>query len=285
MKDFIQSVKFKILVGILALLVGIMLYAATTGGETSAVSSFVGVIISPVQKLSSSISNKVSTTLDMLMNAEKYYDENQILREKLDEQYNKMVDYENIKEENLQYEEILGMKQTFTDYEFSPPCRVIGRPPSDMYQSFFIDKGSKDGISLQDPVVTSGGLVGKISDVQLTYSTVTTVLSPEFQIGVYCIETKAFGSLEGDLKSAKDSLVCMKYINRESEIKIGDVVVTSGYSGIVPKDRVVGTVEEVSPDESGLMLVAKIKPVVNISDLKNCFVITDFEGQGVGYVE
>ena len=67
-KDFIHSLKFKILVGILALLFGIMLYTATAGGNDSAVSSFLGLVFSPVQKLSSSISNKVSTSLDMLTN-------------------------------------------------------------------------------------------------------------------------------------------------------------------------------------------------------------------------
>ena len=84
MKDFLQSLKFKILVGILALLLGIMAYAASTDGGRSFISSAIGVIVSPFQEISTTISNKVSSTLDMLANADEYYEENQKLKEKLD---------------------------------------------------------------------------------------------------------------------------------------------------------------------------------------------------------
>jgi len=281
-KDFIHSLKFKILVGILALLFGIMLYTATAD---SAVSSFLGLVFSPVQKLSSSISNKVSTSLDMLTNASKYYKENKELRKQLDELYIQMVDYSTIKDENEQYEKILGLKEEFPDYKFSPPCRVIGRTTNDIYQSFFIDKGSKDGVSLHDPVVTDAGFVGIISDVQMTYSKVTTVLSPEFPMGVYCIRTKETAVLEGTYDIANDGLCQIKFINRDSDITAGDIIVTSGHSGLVPKGRVVGTIEDVSIDKSGLSLNATVKPIVDITDVKNVFVITEFEGQGVEFNE
>lgn len=284
-KDFIHSAKFKVLVAILALIIGIMLYAATTGGQTSAVSSFFGAIFTPVQKLSTTISDKVSTTLDMLTNADKYYDENQQLKAQLDSQYNQIVDYENIKEENQHYEEILGLKESFPDYKFSPPCKVIGRTTNDIYQSFFIDKGSSDGISLHDPVVTSAGLVGIVSSVQMTYSKVTTVLSPEYPMGIFCVRTKETGILEGNFEIAEQGLCNIKFINRDSDIKSGDIIVTSGHSGLVPKDRIIGTVSEVSIDKGGLSLNATVKPIVDISNLKNVFVITEFEGQGVGFDE
>lgn len=285
MKDFINSLKFKILVGILAFLIGIMIYSATTAGGTSFVSSFFGTIVSPIQNLSSSISNKVSTSLDTLMNAKQYRNENEELKKKLDELYIQMVDYQNIKEENSHYQEILGLAEDFPDYKISPPCKVIGRTPNDLYQSFSIDKGSRDGISLYDPVITSEGLVGIISEVQLTVSKVTTILSPEFSPGVICISTKDTGSIEGTYSFASEGYTKMKFIKRDSTMQKGDVVVTSGHSGLVPKDRIIGTVEKIEMDKSGLSLVATIKPIVSIEDLTNVFVITDFEGQGEGYVD
>ena len=56
-------------------------------------------------------------------------------------------------------------------------------------------------------------------------------------------------------------------------------------SGLVPKGRVVGTIEDVSIDKSGLSLNATVKPIVDITDVKNVFVITEFEGQGVEFNE
>lgn len=75
----------------------------------------------------------------------------------------------------------------------------------------------------------------------------------------------------------------MKYIDRSSDIKEGDVIVTSGNSGLFPVDRVIGVVEEVAVEESGLSLFATIRPVVDIDSITNVFVIMDFNGQGEGY--
>lgn len=285
MKDFIHSAKFKILVGILALLLGIMIYAATTTGGKSFVSSCLGVIVSPVQKLSTSISNKVSSSLDAVTNSKKNHDENEELKKKLDELYGKMIDYDNIKEENEHFKEILGLKEQYPDYKFSPPCRIIGRTTNDVYQSFIIDKGTRDGIALHDPVITGNGFVGIVSEVELTYSKVTTLLSPEYKIGVYCSSTKETGVIEGDLELAGNGYTKMKYISRDSKIKKDDIIVTSGNSGLVPKDRIIGTVEKVEMDKGGLSLVATIKPSVELKNLTNVFVITEFEGQGKGYDE
>ena len=196
--------------------------------------------------------------------------------------YSKMIDYESVKEENKQYEEILGLKEEFPDLKFSPPCNVIARTQNDIYESFTIDKGSRDGIKIHDPVITKSGLVGIISEVELTYSKVTTILSPEYPIGVYCVETKEPGYIQGTYDIAKDGLCSMKGISLDSSIKIGDIIVTSGNSELAPKERMIGTISEVTTDKGGLTLNAKIKPIVDISQVKNVFVITAFEGQGQG---
>jgi rod shape-determining protein MreC len=283
MKDFIRSLKFKILVGILALLMGIMVYAATTAGGRSLISSFFGAVVSPFQKASSAISNKVSTTIDMLVNADNYYDENKELKKKLDELYVQMVDYENLKEENAHYKEILGLKEEYPDFKFSPPCKVIGRTTNDIYQTFVIDKGSRDGIELNDPVVTGDGIVGIVSEVQLSYSKVTTILSPKYTPGVISIKSKDTGTLEGSYEYAEDGLTRMRFISRDSKIEVGEVIVTSGHNGLVPRDRIVGVVERVELDKGGLSLNAIIRPMVDIENITNVFVITEFEGQGQGY--
>ncbi len=285
MKEFIHSLKFKILVAIIALLLGITLFAATTGGKDSFVSTALGTVIKPFQKISTKISDKVSSTLDMLTNADKYYDDNKHLKQQMNDIYNQMVDYEKVKQENEHYKEMLGLKKEFPDYEFSPPCQVIGRATNDPYKSFFIDKGSVDGIKLHDPVITKAGLIGIVDNVEKTYSRVTTVLSPKYPVGVFEIKTKDTGLVEGNLDVAGDGLTVMKLINKDSKIKKGDVIVTSGHSGLVPRNKIVGTVEKVTSAKNGLSKEATIKPVEDIADINNVFVITKFEGQGEGYNE
>ena len=76
MKEFFHTVKFKIIVALTAVLIGAMIYSVTTGGYSSGSNYLFEVIFEPVRSLSSKISDKVSTSLDMIINAEKYYNEN-----------------------------------------------------------------------------------------------------------------------------------------------------------------------------------------------------------------
>lgn len=282
MRDFFKSTKFKILVCVLALIVGIMLYSASNSGSESGASIF-GTIFKPIQKFSSSVTNKVESSLDMLLNASKYYDDNKKLKEQLNEYYKKVVDYENLKEENEQLRSVIGLKEQFPDYEFSPPCSVISRTTNDPFGSFTIDRGTDDGIAQYDPVITKDGLVGIVTKVSKTYSRVQTILSPEVPVGAYCIRTKDTGVVEGDTELAKKGYCKMIYLSRESTLEVGDIIVSSGNSGLFPIDRIIGTVEEIKPEENGLSLTATIKPVVDVNQVSNVFVITSFKGQGEGY--
>ena len=281
MRDFFQSLKFKIIVCLAAVLIGVMIYSGTTGTGLS----FLGDVMAPVQRFSQNLSNKAESSLNMLTNARQYYDENQRLKEQLGELYSQIVDYDEIKRENEQLRQVIGLKEEFPDYVFSPPAAVIARTTNDPYASFVIDKGSGDDIAVNDPVITAEGMVGVVVKVSKTYSRVKTILSPDVPVGAYCLRTKEPGVVEGSVELAQDGLCKMKYIDRSSDIKKGDIIVTSGNSGLFPVDRVIGTVEEVSVEESGLSLFATIKPVVDIDSITNVFVITDFNGQGEGYEE
>lgn len=282
MNEFFRSVRFKIIVCIAALLVGIMIYSATQSGKEQG-ASIIQTVFAPIQSFSTRISEKVQSTIDMLTNAGKYYDENQRLKEQLDALYNDIIDYDNIKGENAQLRQAIGLKEKFPDYEFSPPCAVISRTTNDPFGSFVIDRGSEDGISQYDPVVTEGGLVGVVVKVAKTYSRVQTILSPEVPVGAYCIRTGDPGVVEGNSIFAEDGLCKMMYIDRESRIKVGDIIVSSGNSGLFPIDRMIGTVAEIHPEDSGLSLYAVIKPVVDVKAVLDVFVITSFNGQGEGY--
>ncbi|MGN1089210.1 MAG: rod shape-determining protein MreC, partial [Huintestinicola sp.] len=70
MKEFFHSIKFKIIVALMAVLLGAMIYSVTTGGYTSGSSYLFELVFEPVRKLSSDISDKVSTSIDMMLNAE-----------------------------------------------------------------------------------------------------------------------------------------------------------------------------------------------------------------------
>ena len=283
MKDFLSSVKFKIIVGILSVLVGMMIYGATQPGFSTGVSNFFMDIFRPVQEFSSKISNKVQSSLDMLLNADKYYNDNEKLKKQLDELYVNIIDYEKIKEENENLHDVLEIKEKNQDFEFSPPCNIIAKNTNDPYNTFTIDKGSADGISLYDPVITGSGLVGKVVSISKNTAKIKTIFSPDVPVGVFCITSKETGLLEGTYEFAKDGYVKMKYIDKQSTLAVGDIICTAGNSGLFPKNQLVGTIVEMGTEDNGLSLYAKIEPSVKIKDITTVFVITSFDGQGEGY--
>ena len=284
MREFFSSVKFKIILGILAVCIGMLIYSSTHT-ESSGAKTAVGGFFEPLQKLSTAISDKVASTLDMLVNAKDYYEENEKLKDQIAGLTAELVDKNTVYEENIHLREMAGLKAEYEDYEFSPPCAVIGREANDIYKSFTIDKGYNDGISVRDPVVTAYGMVGIISSVEATHSTVTTIFSHEMNLGVYCSRTRDTGIISGHYELAAKGLMLMRFVDYDSDIRPGDIIVTSGHSGLVPQDRVVGVVKSVEDDSLGLSKNVYVEPSVDIGSVKNVFVIIEFEGQGDGYEE
>lgn len=277
MNQFFKSVKFKVIVCIAAFFMGIALYSVTRDGKTSEGSQLVGTVLNPVKKFSNIISDKVSLVIDLFVNSEDYVNENQKLREKISELNNRLIDYEDMKSEVEDLRKFIGIKEENKDFDLSPPCTIISRMANDPYGTFVIDKGSKDGIALYDPVVTSEGLVGVITEVAKTYSTVRTILSPELSVGGLCVESRDTGIVEGSLMYAADGKCKMIYLSKDNKIKEGDLIITSGNSGQFPQGYVIGNVTETGIEESGLTAYAVIEPAVNPNKINNVMVITDFD--------
>lgn len=279
MKDFFQSWKFKVIICIFALVFGIMIYAAVSGGNIIFPKSILETITQPFTSIATSISDWVETTLDTFMNAQKYRSENEVLREKLNEIYEEIRNKEETDEENRLLREMLQIEEKNPDYEWSAPCSVIARNTNDIFGGFTINKGSNDGIELNDPVFTSIGLVGTISEISSNYAVVTTILSTDITVGAVSAQNDTVGIIENNVKYSKDGCCLMSYISKNSKIEIGEPILTSGGS-IFPSNIIIGTVKEVYSDSNGLTLHAVIEPSENVYSVTDVFVITSFEGQG-----
>ena len=279
MKDFFQSFKFKIIICIFSLVFGFMIYAAIQGGNIIFPKSILETVTQPFANAASSISGWMENTLDALVNAQKYKSENKELREKLNEIYQQIRDKEKIDEENALLREMLDIEKRHPDYEWSAPCSVIARNANDIYGGFTINKGKNDGIALRDPVFTSIGLVGIVTEISDSYSVVTTILSPEITIGAITNENDVIGIIENDVNYSAKGYCLMSYINKNSSIVTGEPVLTSGGS-VFPADMLIGTVKELYSDSNGLTLHAVIEPSEDVFSVTDVFVVTSFEGQG-----
>lgn len=282
MKDFFSSKKFKMLVAIFAVVLGIMIAAVYNEGSATVVSNMVGFVAKPFQKLSSEISSSVGSWFQKFTDYEALYNENQRLQQEVRDMREQLIDYNTIKHENEQYSKIVDVLEKQKDWKLQP-ASIIVRDPQDRFFSFTIDKGSMDGIEYLDPVMSADGLVGFVSEVGATYAKVITILDVKVSVGVYDSTTRDIGVLSGSVDLAGEGCSAVEY-PREGEIKPGDMILTSGSLtggvSMFPRDIFIGTVVEVAPDEHGTNQRAVIKLATDIAKVKDVFVITEFEGQG-----
>ncbi len=280
MRDFLRSRRFKVLLAVLAVLLGFMIYAAASGDMATIPSKIVSAVVTPFQKLSSAISTSVSGFLGQFANSSKNYEENIALKDRIAELENKLVDYEELKDEVEQLRELAGVQALSEDYD-GVGATVIARDATDQYYSFILDKGSKHGIKEHDPVVTQRGLVGTVTKVYPTSCQVVTILSPDLYVGALETRTGETGSVSGSVELVEDGKCVLNYLQRETNITNGDVISTSGSSGRYPQGFVIGIVEDVQQKPDGKTAYAVIQPSEDIKSVSNVCILTEFEGKGI----
>ena len=278
-KEFFSSTRFKVILCILVVLLALIIRAAYAGEAAALGSQILSACAKPFRQLSAAISDNVGGFFDTLLHAQDLAEENEALREQLRQLNEQMADYDELRHQNELYKNFLEIKDKNDDFTFEP-ASVIGRDSGARFDQFIIDRGSLDGIEYRDPVITADGLIGVITEVGLTSSKVTTVLDVGLDIAVYDTRTRDTGILAGDVELAAQGYCRLGYIPRESGIAAGDLLVTSGVSGIFPEGQLVGRVVEVFPEASGSSLYAVVQPLADVHGAKDVLVITSFEGQG-----
>ena len=280
MREFLKSTRFKVLLAFIAFLVGIMIYSVTKGGYSFSGASFLNTITKPIRFVSNGISVKIEDIVDRYENSDFYYIQNQELQKKIGELNKQLADYDDLKAEVEELRKLAVIKEEHPDSIFSQPAEVLGYVANDPFKSFTIDRGYADGITPYSPVATSEGIVGIVIEVSQYTAIVRTVLSPDLSIASVCSSTNAdFGIIEGSVITAENNMTKLTHLNINHQVKNGDLIITSGSSGLFPKDYPIGTVKSTGVEANGLTAYAEIEPCTDISRLRSVFVITDFAGK------
>lgn len=276
MKGMFHNRGFKALLGAVFIVLGIAIYSAGAGGD-SFFSNVLGQIFTPMQKVSTVISNNAAASVNR--SADELEQENQELKKEVDTLRAKLIDYYQVKQENDQYRTFLELKNENKDFTFVAGA-VVGRDPNDVFYSFTVDKGSLAGVTVNSPVITDSGIVGWVSSVSSTFCKVTTVLSADTSIAALDQVNRESGVVSSDIKLAQQGLVKLSYLAADTKVKEGDIVVTSGLGGLYPKNLPLGRVLSVSPEDYNVSYKATIQPFVNAKTVRDVFIITDFLGKG-----
>ncbi len=279
MKRFLRSGVFRNLVIVAVVLLLGALTASFTHNASSPLTSAISVVFSPLQKFSAAIAENIGDLSASFVSASSYKEQNDELEKELAEYRKKLADYNELQKKVDAYEEFYGIKQSNPDYEFCYGS-VISRDAADIYDSFVLDVGSKDGVEVNDPVIYGDYVVGIIKKVNLSTCVVYSVLDPRVNIGAFESGAREYGYVSGDKKLYGEGLCKLSGLDSSTSVVGGGIVCTSGAGGVFPNGLIIGEVKSVHNDDISTSYYAAVKPFADIGNITDVFVITSFEGQG-----
>ena len=276
MKDFFDTWKFKILVIVAVFLVGIMAYASANGRLTAAPQELLSVVLTPLQKVTSALSGGAASVWEKYTSIDDVMDRNEQLEAENAELRQQMVDYDRIKAENDAYKALARIQDTNSEASYVSAF-VIGRDPLDEFGGFTLDQGSTDGVAVNDAIISDRGyLLGVVVEVDATSCKVMTILHPSFNAAGVISRTRENGIITGSADYAADGQCVLTNLDRATEARKGDQVITTGLGGVFPANLLVGTVQEVVPEQSGKSSSAVILPGADPRTVKHVFIITEY---------
>lgn len=276
MKDFFDTWKFKILVIVAVFLVGIMAYAGANGRLTAAPQELLSVVLTPFQKVTSALSGGAASVWEKYTSIDDVMDRNEQLEAENAELRQQMVDYDRIKAENDAYKALARIQDTNSEATYVSAF-VIGRDPLDEFGGFTLDQGSTDGVAVNDAIISDRGyLLGVVVEVDATSCKVMTILHPSFNAAGVISRTRENGIITGSADYAADGQCVLTNLDRATEARKGDQVITTGLGGVFPANLLVGTVQEVVPEQSGKSSSAVILPGADPRTVKHVFIVTEY---------
>jgi rod shape-determining protein MreC len=262
-----------------ALAVGLVAFAviamvvdrrSTPGGPEHELSGWSGAILdiaAPVQKM-------VSFPFELTQNAWRHYvslldasDNNVGLRARLSM----------LEEENLQLREALiasgrlaRIAEIRSDFEVPMlPSELVGVDPSPWFRSVLVDRGREHGVRSGMPVISEHGLVGLVTATSVRAAKAMLVLDRQSAVDGIIQRSRSRGIVRGRGTSEMD----FEFVVRGSDVRIGDIVISSGLGGVYPKGLRIAEVVSVSDPGSALMQTAKLVPAVDFGRLEQVFVM------------
>jgi rod shape-determining protein MreC len=168
-------------------------------------------------------------------------------------------------QENARLRTLLGFKQQLPYRSLA--ARIVGRDPSQWFSTVLVDRGASEGVSRDDPVITSDGVVGHVVETAGSWARVLLISDPRSAVSAVVDRSREVGVVVGQ----GQTLLRITYLSRDADVQAGDVVVTSGLGPIYPRGLPVGTVVSVS--HGTMFNDAMLRPASDVGHLEDVLIV------------
>ncbi|RNC65819.1 MAG: rod shape-determining protein MreC [Desulfuromonadales bacterium] len=224
-------------------------------------------LFAPVHNVGSRLNDSVAGVWSDYVDLVNVRKENKSLRESVKILNSRLLESREAGLENERLKRLLDFKATLR--AASVAATVIGEDSSPWFKTLVINRGSVDGLAEGMPVVAAGGVVGQVVKVAAGSSRVLLLTDHASGIAAVVQRSRARGVVKGKGKG----FCSLDFSLREEDVKVGDMVVTSGMGGIFPKGLVIGEVAMVKKGEYGIFQTIDVRPAVNMAKLEEVLVL------------
>jgi rod shape-determining protein MreC len=225
-------------------------------------------LASSSEKIAEKAGNAVVPRKDLLKQNEQLHRENAELKVQLQRQ----AEFER---ENDRLRAMLGFQKRIP-WNIKP-AHVIARDPANWWRNVRINRGKRDGLRADLPVLTAEGLVGRVSEVSETHSRVVLLGDPSCPVSAIILDAQNLQVDGGVIRSGasvlNESMVELNFLRNPSAVKPGQLVVTSDLGGTYPTGIRIGEIVDVRPVDFGLVHIARVKLAAKMNLLDDVWVM------------
>jgi rod shape-determining protein MreC len=242
-------------------------------GQLQPVEDLAQYVIGPVQRSLDSLVGGTADLFSTFRDARELRAENQQLREESNRLITENIRLKEFEAENATLRDLLKFTRNNPNYT-TLAADVIGRDPSPYLTTIIINMGENRDLKPGMPVITGGSaLVGRVLQVSPRTAKVQLLEDVSSAVNAMIQSSRATGLVRGQ----PDGTLTMEFIPLEEKVQLGDIVLTSGLGGDLPRALVIGQVTSVARRDIDLFQSAVLRPAVDLNRLEVVLVITNFE--------
>ena len=231
----------------------------------------------PLRGGANAVMGQVQQVYDYLFRYEQLESENAALKEQLSKLQQDALEADALRRENARLKALAKLLAEHDDYRVVDAYIIARSAAHEWNSSLTINRGSNAGITVGMCAITENGeVVGLVQEVGPDYAVIKTVLDSSLQISGTVSENGYAGMVSGGYRSGYRDLLRMEYLPTAAVLRNNDKVVTAG-STVYPRNLILGYVVDAGFEETGIAKYAMLQPAVDISELEQIFIITDYE--------
>ena len=240
-----------------------------------------GTIIVPFEKSINKIGSLLLDVRAAFRDKKELLLENEELKAELDSltaQNNKLIQDQT---ELSRLKALYKLDEEYSDYP-KIAASIISKDPGNWYDTFMINKGTADGVRIDNNVIAGKGLVGIVTEVGPHWATVRSIIDDSSNVSAMTVSTSDNCVVEGDLELIDEGKLSFHQLyDQDNKITAGERIVTSNISEKYVPGLFIGYVSEIDQDSNNLTKTGTLVTPVDFRHLREVFVITVNKQDGI----